>query len=239
MQQVSAGYRSGQLTAVFVEPGFKKLWNCKCDCGGTVQVIESKLRLGQRRTCHTKRGPQDHSRKEFEFLKPLKFLRTDGRESIWLFRCVCGTEFEKRYCYVARGFTRSCGCKTKELKGRARRLPEERSVKNNAFCHHLANAEKRGIVSYLTQTQYISLAEQRCRYCGEISTRKHHLSRKEIPCNSVDRLNNEPYYKLENSVPCCFDCQTSKMDSTEDEFLRRVAKIYHTRKLDELFPEIT
>jgi len=47
----------------------------------------------------------------------VEFRRREGKHSIWLFRCLCGTETEKPAAAVIGGNTKSCGC----LKSRARR----------------------------------------------------------------------------------------------------------------------
>lgn len=231
--RIQPGEKFWQLTANYIVPGYKRLWDRTCDCGGSINVIESKLRLGQRRTCHLiKTKPRvDYTGKKFNFLTGISCIKRTEQGRIWSFLCDCGRTIETQCRNVARGYTKSCGCKTKELKGRARRLSEEGAVRNNAYVHHIAGAKKRGLVSNLSQSYYISLTKKPCHYCGGTSNRAHYRTRKLIPCNSVDRLNNEMYYTTENSVPCCFDCQTAKMCLSEKAFLELVARIFLYRNL--------
>ena len=43
--------------------------------------------------------------------------------------------------------------------------------------------------------------------------------------NGVDRKNNELFYNIENSLPCCKSCNSMKMAMTYDEFITKIKKI--------------
>lgn len=99
------------------------------------------------------------------------------------------------------------------------------AIKNCAYAGHIRSSKVRGIKSFLTKAQYLNIASRPCRYCGEISIRKGHGRDTSIALNSVDRRNNEGYYKITNSDPCCFVCQLMKRDIQADDFLKRIRKI--------------
>jgi len=230
---IKSGDKFHQLTAVSVVPGHERLWNCDCDCGGAIQVIESKLRMGQRRTCHKTGKPADITGRTYGYLTALKFVRNSKEPGvfIWLFKCICGNEVEKKSRNAVKGDVKSCGCKTGEMISTSQKKPNGRAVKHASYLHHLNGANKRNIKSCLSEEEYTHLTSKPCHYCGDISNRKNNCTGEIVPCNSVDRLNNESYYTLDNSVPACFTCQSSKMEASEDAYLKKISQIFHYRGL--------
>jgi 5-methylcytosine-specific restriction endonuclease McrA len=100
---------------------------------------------------------------------------------------------------------------------------------SKAYASHLGLAKRRGIISYLTLNDYKIIATKPCLYCGSISKRRDRVRskyRRSYKINSVDRLDNERFYKIENSVSACFDCQEMKMDRTFLEFKNHILKIH-------------
>lgn len=144
----------------------------------------------------------------------------------WIFRCVCGFEGAMWTNNVTRGATKSCGCMKEKLIAERQILPNNQGIFNNAFHIHKQAAARRGIPAFLTRDQYIEIIKKPCHYCGGFSTRSTQKSKRvTVLANSVDRRNNEPYYKPENTVPACFTCQAMKSDFSEDTFLAQAAKI--------------
>jgi hypothetical protein len=43
--------------------------------------------------------------------------------------------------------------------------------------------------------------------------------------SGVDRINNEPFYKKNNTVPCCAICNRMKSDLSLNSFLQHINKI--------------
>lgn len=64
----------------------------------------------------------DLTGQQFGYLTVIKNIPLDGRVtySKWLCRCICGNEKEVRGNRLKNGETRSCGCKTYELRNEAR-----------------------------------------------------------------------------------------------------------------------
>lgn len=99
------------------------------------------------------------------------------------------------------------------------------SIKKRAYGLHRRNAKDRGIVSYLSYEDYIKIVLKPCAYCGEFSTRKNTQTKHTTFLNSCDRVNNEMFYKIENTQSLCFTCQKMKMAMTHKEFLEHLNKI--------------
>jgi hypothetical protein len=66
------------------------------------------------------------------------------------------------------------------------------------------SAKRRGYTFYLSKEEYLQITvDKKCHYCGSDLSKTG---------SGLDRMNNEPYYRTENSVPCCKICNTSFMD---------------------------
>lgn len=94
-------------------------------------------------------------------------------------------------------------------------------------------AKNRGIISYLTYEEYSAIASLPCTYCEKFSIRKNTNTGATIEFNSVDRINNEPYYKIKNSQSVCFDHQFmegSMSDKRFRDFVLKTAKFINKNK---------
>jgi hypothetical protein len=162
-------------------------------------------------------------------------LRT---KPLWWVRCVCGKEYEICAHSLRSGHAKSCGCMKGWLLAHNRRLSEEDAILNRAYTQHRHGARRRGLTTELTREQFVEIVRQPCTYCGSFSHRKLQFTQNiwheyTMPCNSVDRRNNEPHYNLGNSVPCCFVCQKMKSILPAKDFLTHAAKVaeYQTKCL--------
>lgn len=248
---VTSGMRFGRLTTTALVGSNRGTWRCLCDCERSVDVFQSSLLLGKVRSCGCNRGTQkmrrisesavkSHRRKDltgqkFNWLTAIKFegIQEKSGNSIWSFKCECTREITRVARQVVRGDITSCGCRKKELLRKANTLPENRSLKNQAYYTHLKAAEKRSFHSKLTQEQYDDIIAKPCTYCGGHSQRKT-VGGAAAYLNSVDRRNNEPFYDLTNSIPCCFVCQKVKGALTEKNFLNQIKRIYEKQNLSQL-----
>ena len=48
-----------------------------------------------------------------------------------------------------------------------------------------------------------------------------------IYVNGVDRVNSDLGYEIENCVPCCYRCNSMKMDTSLNEFKDHITKVYN------------
>lgn len=113
------GKKFGKLTAIYpLEKRVRRsvVWHCKCDCGGTKDVLQVDLKRGHTTHCDlcSDKGfgeGRDLSNQKFGKLTPL--YPTDQRKHnsvIWYCLCDCGN-----YCYkttdaLTKGNASSCGC---------------------------------------------------------------------------------------------------------------------------------
>lgn len=82
----------------------------------------------------------------------------------------------------------------------------------------------RDIKSSLTKEDWAEIASKPCFYCGDVSIRENERFGK-IALNSVDRVNNERFYRKENSVPACIKCNMMKNSTKAAEFIEHARKI--------------
>lgn len=161
---------------------------------------------------------KDLSNKRFGSVIAKKYLRTaeDGR-AIWLCQCDCGNNVEIGTHKLKRNKSTSCGC-VQNARGINR-------IVKSAYKNHLRGARIRGYISSLSISEYAKIASNNCVYCGNMSIRINPDTNSKIGFNSVDRINNEPYYKLENTQAVCFVCQRMKSDMSHLDFLTHVLQI--------------
>ena len=114
----------GLLTAKEIVGRSKRgtLWRCECACGGEKIVPAPYLQNHHTRSCGCiVKGIRENAIKKgdrFDMLEAVEFVgfttrATGKRQSVWKFRCDCGTEKEMPMANVKFGNVRSCGCKAK------------------------------------------------------------------------------------------------------------------------------
>lgn len=74
-------------------------------------------------------------------------------------------------------------------------------------------SSKRKIEWKISDSYAIELMLSNCYYCGEEGL-------------GIDRIDSKIGYVKGNVVPCCKECNTMKMDTDVNTFLRKVIKIY-------------
>jgi len=93
-------------------------------------------------------------------------------------------------------------------------------------------AKYRGHSFELCFEEFFYMTQQNCYYCG-ISPSNFYRSKnakKGFYYNGIDRINNELGYTKSNSVCCCKDCNNSKSNLTQEEFINRIKKCYNHLK---------
>lgn len=115
------GKRFGKLTVIEdtnKSTGKGKLWFCKCDCGNTVEVLDTRLRFNQVRSCgcSSTYGGKDLTGQRFGHLTVLE--KTNERYYgyvVWKCKCDCGniTYVPMHNLSYNKG-VKSCGCVLKE-----------------------------------------------------------------------------------------------------------------------------
>jgi len=78
---------------------------------------------------------------------------------------------------------------------------------NKKFTNYRARAKRKGQDFSLNRTEFLATISQPCHWCGSDGI------------VGIDRVLNEQGYTLENSVPCCKECNFAKNNMTLTEWL--------------------
>ncbi len=175
--------------------------------------------------------------------KVLGYSHTNGKIPFYKCECLeCNTEHVVDGRNVRSGQSKRClSCGNinghDKQKGTIRTTRSPKEVAE----HYLLNtkktgARKRGYEWSITKADFVKLIYDNCYYCGtrpsnEINPVKWMnmtYSNNDdciIKYNGLDRIDSTKGYLLENVVTCCYQCNTAKMDYTQEEFLQLVNRI--------------
>ena len=91
-----------------------RLWECKCDCGGTTFATTSDLRHGHKKSCGCLKRvshAKDITGQRFGMLTVIKRTGTNKhRKALWKCKCDCGRTTVVSSVDLVTGNTKSCGC---------------------------------------------------------------------------------------------------------------------------------
>lgn len=167
----------------------------------------------------------DHTNKKYNYITVLEYAYSTDKRTFWKVRCDCGKEYIANIYSVSHGDVKSCGCQRLKLIGKFFHLQNGEAIIREAYRNHLEGAKRRNFKSYLSLEDYSRITKNPCSYCGTLSKRKNRHTKEVIELNSVDRLNNEPFYTKANSVACCFVCQELKGALSFNKFKKQVKLI--------------
>lgn len=166
--------------------------------------------------------------------KPVKYRNTT-RLPMWVCQCDCGKIVEVRaHIFRRQRKMLSCGCYRSEV-SRSLCLSRAKapgvSFRNHVMARVKAGAKRRGIPFELSTDQVIDTMIKPCFYCNRPPQLQRKASNQTVdsyrfPTNTIDRLNNQRGYHIDNVVSCCFDCNLMKGTRTIAEFLEHVKQIY-------------
>jgi hypothetical protein len=194
------GQKFGLLTAIRLSD--KKgthneaVWNCKCDCGGTIDVVGTSLTQGWTRSCGCIR-----TRK----------VNTEVREGVLYIECAtCGeykavSEFRSKKSNLLKV---EFDCKACE------RILRKTNIAL-IYAQDKGSAKYRGIFFNLSKQEHEFIIKQPCSYCGKLPN----------PYNGIDRFDSNLGYELNNCRPCCSDCNYNKNDTPFDTWIKHNQKI--------------
>jgi hypothetical protein len=91
----------------------------------------------------------------------------------------------------------------------------QKSVKGQ-YMSYMRGARARNISWNLSPEEFQSFWKQPCFYCNS-----------EIKTIGLDRLNSKEGYDISNIRTCCTKCNQMKSNSSLDEFLKQIEKIYN------------
>lgn len=148
-------------------------------------------------------GTKDITGIKFNYLLAIRKLDNAGKgKQVWEFRCDCGKLLSVIKYYVVSGSKRSCGCR--------RRKAENFAAINRVYGSYKRRSIKIDRAFTLTLAQFVELTQRDCSYC-KVPPSQQGKSRTGVYLyNGLDRKNNEEGYTYENSIPCCFVCNSIK-----------------------------
>lgn len=205
-------------------------WICRCECGEEAILRSRCLRHKKTTQCRKCSGKELRSQYEGKQVRNWKVLElfeisTKGH-CIWKCQCKCGNISIISSSILNSSTAENC-LECSNFRFGTRNSCENYGIKSRAYQSHLLSAKIRNYISYLTFEEYCSIASKPCVYCKKFSKRKN-VNGDFIYFNSVDRTDNEPFYKIENSQSTCFICQFMKKDMKDAEFKEQIKLIYNT-----------
>jgi hypothetical protein len=139
--------------------------------------------------------------------------------------------------------------KARKRPQKMRTEPGEASF-NNLFSIYKTSARARGVEFNLSKEAFKELATKACHYCGEppkpynkyynrsgsVQKCMPHIfeetaNRQWIFVNGIDRLVSDVGYITDNCVTCCSTCNYLKSDSSLEDFLVEIKRIYEHMNL--------
>jgi hypothetical protein len=149
----------------------------------------------------------------------------------WKCRCTCGDICEVSGSQL-RGSknrpaqTKCVKCRDIEFSERGIAIRTPDTIYRSLLYRYKSRANVKGLPFHLSLEDVRSLTSSNCHYCGigPVATyRKHSQS---IKYTGLDRRDNREGYTISNVVPCCKQCNQSKMDYSEEDFMSWVKRTY-------------
>lgn len=155
---------------------------------------------------------------------------------------LCGSVTDKRLQTIE--MAQSCGCmqskRDRRVVGSGRRSAEGTRVEiNNLISIYKSNARKRGVSFDLTYTQFETLVDGECYFCGD--TGGNTLRKRGYNVYSytgIDRVDNSVGYLPSNCVSCCSWCNRAKNNGTLSNFVDKCKKITSRIEMDDHYFDI-
>lgn len=176
----------------------------------------------------------------------IKYLGSINYNNTYLCKCDCGKERNVKLTYLLNSSVTNCGCRNfiNKKHGNSKYNPQEASFRAKAT-NYKGLAKIRKIEFLLSIDHTIKLLKQSCNYCGKSPANKYNvrisnrLNKKntinysyqnssgyEILYNGIDRVDNTKGYTLDNTVSCCTQCNTAKLNFTLVEFKEWITNVY-------------
>lgn len=158
----------------------------------------------------------------------------------WLCLCDCGEHKIISSNNLSSGKSNSCGCLRVESSrklGKSSKLEDRQHKILNEEYVRIKRRHKKFGGDIFPFDYYYNLVNANCYYCGieyskeimdnfKYKGNEVFVSDTIVKINGVDRVNSSIGYTKDNTVTCCKECNTMKLDSTQSQFYSRITKIY-------------
>lgn len=142
-------------------------------------------------------------------------------------RCHCGNHFFQVNSRVTSGHKRTCGCSSFTPKydvGEVGRM--------NILLSYKRNASGRGLTWELTDDMAYEMFAGVCHFCNKPPSNyatygkaPHIRDHNGFTYSGIDKLDNSVGYTIENSVPCCKECNFMKSSHTEEAYIKHCMEV--------------
>ena len=221
------------------------LYLIQCKCGEKFIRPSSEIRrLNACYSCRNKFRAIEKNKKEinkkYNMLTILDIYFKEGSKSlIAKTQCECGNIKEIPLTRIKSG-QKSCGCikklclngfiekgwKKGGWDGENWNLEKRLSSSKEAlFRSYKKGAKERKLNFEISSVEFFKLTSSNCFYCGK----KPSQGKKKdgyYKYNGIDRKDSSLGYTLENSVPCCWECNKAKNSTPKEEFLSWIEQVY-------------
>lgn len=167
------------------------------------------------------------------------FIHDNSKAKRMLYRCLCDCGNEKTLSSVSlspQKGTTSCGCAYKEA-GRRKR-------KGLAWEFTAKSLWKNNYQNGCSYEKFLELSQKNCYYCGSPPSNKTSAmsstsgldkdwyNESFFIYNGLDRIDSTKDHSEDNLVPCCKICNWMKSNSSLENFLSQIKKIYIHLNMD-------
>lgn len=237
------GNKFGRLTVIARSGIYKSksvAWLCRCECGNEKVVPASSLHSGNTKSCGCLQRDNryrnqhrfiDRTGERYGNLVVIK--RADenaGTHARWLCKCDCGNETIVTSHNLQNGSTIGCGC--------LNRLKDGESAFNHMLYSIKQSAKVRGYEWNLSKEDIKKITQMDCFYCGTSPSnvvRRNGRNTGSYTYNGLDRIDNERGYFIDNVVPCCWKCNSSKNTMSLMEFYQFIDTVHKHISEDAVF----
>jgi len=145
-------------------------------------------------------------------------------KQLWRCKCDCGKEIEVPPFRITHNVIKSCGC------GRLKSLSD--LALHRKFNHYRLDAAKKEKKKFLlTFEEFKVIVLKDCVYCGSAPCREIKTESGFIYYNGMDRIDSMKGYTIDNTVPCCTNCNMIKWVLSKEDFLNHIEKILIHQKI--------
>lgn len=172
----------------------------------------------------------------------IKLSKSNRKKYYYLCKCLCGTESSVEISQLKSGKTKSCGCLVKNTNRSIHGSPDGEASFSDLYSSYRIGAKNRNYEFSLNRDEFDRIITQNCHYCGSTpvpynryvmangkptkdKVNVENINRNWIFTNTIDRIDNDKGYILENCVPCCVDCNSMKLNNTYKRFIDKAYQI--------------